>query len=143
MDKFLLRITQTSLNQTALDWPRNMANIYAAIDEAVLRGSDILALEELALTGYEVNDDFQRTDNTRILAALDDVAAYAAALDSNLIISIGHPWRLQMRDIPAEPGFEADRVKNPLYDRNEPALQYADDHQWRADSCHDRQDQSL
>lgn len=76
MDKLPLRITQASLNQTALDWPRNMANIYAAIDEAVLRGS-ILALEELALTGYEVNDDFQRTDNDRILAALDDVAAYA------------------------------------------------------------------
>lgn len=94
-----------------------MANIYAAIDEAVLRGSDILALEELALTGYEVNDDFQRTDNDRILAALDDVAAYAAALDQNLIISIGHPWRFQMRGLPAEPGFEADRVKNPLYDR--------------------------
>lgn len=117
MDKLSLRITQASLNQTALDWPRNMANIYAAIDEAVLRGSDILALEELALTGYEVNDDFQRTDNDRILAALDDVAAYAASLDPNLIISIGHPWRLQMRDLPAEPGFETDRVKNPLYDR--------------------------
>lgn len=112
-----LQITQASLNQTALDWPRNMANIYAAIDKAVLEGSDILALEELALTGYEANDEFQRTDNDRILAALDDVATYAAAQDPNLIISIGHPWRLQMRNIPAQKGLEADRVKNPLYDR--------------------------
>ncbi|MDB5490549.1 MAG: hypothetical protein JWO78_398 [Micavibrio sp.] len=117
MSKLSLKITQASLNQTALDWPRNMANIYAAIDEAVSRGSDILALEELALTGYEVNDDFQRTDNDRILAALDDISTYAQATDPNLIISIGHPWRVQMRDLPAEPGFGADRVKYPLYDR--------------------------
>lgn len=112
-----LRITQASLNQTALDWPRNMANIFAAIDEAVLQGSDILALEELTLTGYECNDEFQRTDNDRILAALEDIAAYAEALDPDLIISIGHPVRLQRRDIPAVPGEEYERVKEPLYDR--------------------------
>lgn len=116
-EKFSLRVTQASLNQTALDWPRNMANIYSAIDEAVFQGSDILALEELTLTGYEVNDDFQRTDNTRILAALQDVAAYAKAFDPSLIISIGHPWRLQMRNFPARPGMEFERAKDPFYDR--------------------------
>lgn len=115
-----LKITQASLNQTALDWPRNMANIYAAIDEAVKQGSDILALEELALTGYEANDEFQRTDNRRILASLRDIAAYAQAYDPDLIISIGHPWRLQMRDLAesyAIPGAEFEKVKDPLYDR--------------------------
>ncbi len=112
-----LRVTQASLNQTALGWARNMRNIYAAIDEAVRQRSDILALEELTLTGYEVNDDFQRTDNTRILAALDDIAAYAKDLDPHLIISIGHPWRVQMRDVEGPEGAEFERVKNPLYDR--------------------------
>lgn len=112
-----LKVTQASLNQTALDWPRNMANIYTAIDEAARQGSDILALEELALTGYEANDEFQRTDNRRILAALDDVSTYAQALDPNLIISIGHPWRLQMRAVEGPEDAEFERAKNPLYDR--------------------------
>ncbi len=117
-NKISLKITQASLNQTALDWPRNMLNIYTAIDEAVAKGSDILALEELALTGYEANDEFQRTDNNRITAALNDIALYANELDPNLIISIGHPFRLQKRDeihVNKETSYE--RIKNPLYDR--------------------------
>lgn len=116
-EKLGLRVTQASLNQTALDWPRNMANIYSAINKAVSEKSDILAFDELTITGYEANDEFQRTDNTRILESLDDIAAYANALDPNLIISIGHPWRLQMRDIPAIEGQESGRIKEPLYDR--------------------------
>lgn len=106
-----LKITQASLNQTALDWPRNMANIYAAVDEAAKQESDILALEELTLTGYEANDEFQRTDNDRILEALKSIAAYAPA---NLIISIGHPWRLQLRELITD---SVEKNKNPLYDR--------------------------
>lgn len=112
-----LRVTQASLNQTALDWARNITNIYAAVDEAVAQGSDILALEELTLTGYDVADDFARTDNTRILAALDDIAAYANALNPNLIISIGHPWRVQKRDLPGPDSADFERSKDPLYDR--------------------------
>ncbi len=113
--KISLKITQASLNQTALDWPRNMSNIYAAIDEAVNNESDLLTLEELALTGYEVNDEFQRTDNNRIIAALNDIAIYANKLDPNLIISIGHPFRLQKRNEIPDETFE--KVKHPLYGR--------------------------
>ena len=61
--KLSLRVTQASLNQTALDWPQNMANHFAAIDIAADQGSDMVLMPELSLTGYEVNDDFQRTDN--------------------------------------------------------------------------------
>ena len=104
MSELSFKVTQAPLNQTALDWPRNMANIYAAIDEAVAQGSDLLALEELVLTGYEANDDFQRSDNDLILSSLDDIAAYAYAKAPHLIISAGHPWRLQMRDIPGVEG---------------------------------------
>ncbi len=112
-----LVVTQASLNQTAMDFPRNLENIYAAIREAVAQGSDILALEELTLTGYEANDDFQKTDNDLIFSHLKDIAAYAAALDHNLIISVGHPWRLIKRDLPALPGLGSERLKNPLFNR--------------------------
>ncbi len=112
-----LRVTQASLNQTSFDWPRNMANIYAAIDEAVAQNSDILALEEMTLVGYDSGDDFQKSDNNRILAALDDVAAYAKALDPNLIISIGHPWRIQNRELDGPMDADFERVKDPFYDR--------------------------
>ncbi|HEY8964306.1 MAG TPA: nitrilase-related carbon-nitrogen hydrolase [Alphaproteobacteria bacterium] len=114
---FGFRVTQASLNQTALDWPRNMGNIYAAIDQAIKDGSDVLALAELDLTGYEANDEFQRTDNTRVLEALDDIAAYANAKNPNLIISVGHPWRVQKRDLRVEEGLSFERTKEPLYDR--------------------------
>ena len=115
--KMRLRVTQASLNQTALDYGRNMANIYEAIREAVVRGSDILAFEELTLTGYEANDDFQKVDNEELLEMLDDIASYAKALDPNLIISIGHPWRYGNKNMMAEPPYQEERVKNPLYNR--------------------------
>lgn len=112
-----LRITQASLNQTAFDFPRNLKNIFDAIDEAVLQKSDILTLEELTLTGYDAGDDFQKTDNEVIAELLSDIARYAYAKDPNLIISIGHPWYLAKKDIPAEKGYEGERRKNALYNR--------------------------
>ncbi|MGZ9097535.1 MAG: nitrilase-related carbon-nitrogen hydrolase [Micavibrio sp.] len=117
--KFALKVTQASLNQTAMDFPRNLANIYEAVRLAVEAKSDILALEELALTGYEANDDFQKTDNTLIYAHLKDIAAYAAALDPHLVISIGHPWRLNKRDLGAVPGLESERLNNPMFNRTD------------------------
>lgn len=119
--KLSLKITQASLNQTALDWPQNMANHYKAIDIAVSKGSDLVLMPELSLTGYEVNDDFQRTDNNRIYAALSNIAAYAHALDKNLIVSVGAPWRLQLREAFENAAADPDILKNPLYDRlNQP-----------------------
>ena len=118
MKKFVsLKTTQASLNQTALDWTQNMANIYAAIDEAVANGSDVVFMPELCITGYEVNDDFQRTDNDRIYLALTNIALYANAKDPNLIVSVGHPWRLQLRSAFESAAANPDIVKNPLYDR--------------------------
>jgi len=116
-DKLSLKVTQASLNQTALDWPQNMANHYAAIDVAVTEGSDMVLMPELSLTGYEVNDDFQRTDNNRIYAALNSIAAYAHARDPNLIVSVGNPWRLQLRDAFEGAAANPDFVHNGLYDR--------------------------
>jgi NH3-dependent NAD+ synthetase/predicted amidohydrolase len=116
--RYLFKVTQTSMNQTARDWARNITNIYKAIDEAVVNGSDLLALEELALTGYDVGDDFELTDNDFILGLLKDIAAYAAQKDPDLILSVGHPWRLQLRDVQGPLGAAWERVNNPLYDRH-------------------------
>ena len=44
MSKTALKVTQASLNQTALDWPQNMANHYRAIDVAVEQGSDMVLM---------------------------------------------------------------------------------------------------
>lgn len=112
-----LTVTQASLNQTALDWPQNMANHYAAIDSAVEKGSDMVLMPELSLTGYEVNDDFQRTDNNRIYDALSSLAAYSNAKDKNLIVSVGHPWRLQLREAFEQADPDPEFIKNSLYDR--------------------------
>jgi len=111
--KLSLRVTQASLNQTAFDIPRNFANICEAVRIAVAEGSDVLALEELTLTGYDAGDDFQKTDNARILTTLEDIALYAKALDENLIVLVGHPWRYADKNI----SFEPERVKNPLFNR--------------------------
>jgi NAD+ synthase (glutamine-hydrolysing) len=116
-NKISLKITQASCNQTALDFPRNIANAYQAIKIASEEGSDLLCLEELLLTGYECNDDFEKIDNNLILQHLEDIAFYAKTMAPNLIISIGHPWRISKKDIPAKKGNQAERVKNPLYNR--------------------------
>lgn len=116
-DLLSLKVTQASLNQTALDWPQNMANHYAAIDVAVAEGSDMVLMPELSLTGYEVNDNFQKIGNHRIYEALSSIAAYAHSKDPNLVVSVGNPWRLQLRQAFEDAGNDPDFAKNSLYDR--------------------------
>lgn len=111
------RVTQASTNQTAFDYARNFANATAAIDKAVADKSDLLALEELFVTGYDAGDDFQKTDNAEIGEFLRDVAQYAYAKDPNLILSIGHPWHVSLKDIPAIPELEDARRNNTLFNR--------------------------
>lgn len=54
----LLRVGAAALNQTPLDWDGNAANIRQAINVARTRGVTILALPELAITGYGCEDAF-------------------------------------------------------------------------------------
>ncbi len=110
---FPLKIASASCNQTGGDWPRNVANICKAVDKAVEDGADILALEELGLTGYERGDDFYYSDNTKTREMLQLIADYAASKDPNLVISIGHPWYFADKDIPDQD----ERRKNPIYNR--------------------------
>lgn len=108
-----LKIASASTNQTGGDWPRNMANIMTAIDRAVADRADILALEELGLSGYERGDDFYYSDNAKTRELLQLIADYAASRDPNLIISVGHPWYFADKDLAAQD----DRRKNPLFNR--------------------------
>lgn len=104
-------------------WSQNMANHYAAIDIAVAEGSDMVLMPELSMTAYDAQDNFQSTDNNRIYAALSSIAAYAHDRDPSLIVSVGAPWRLQMRDAFRE-ALESgklkphpDIIKNALFNR--------------------------
>jgi NH3-dependent NAD+ synthetase len=108
-----LKIASASCNQTGGDWPRNVANICKAIDRAVADGADILALEELGLSGYERGDDFYYSDNLKTREMLQVIADYAASLEPNLVISVGHPWYFADKNLPDQP----ERRKNPIYNR--------------------------
>lgn len=110
---FQIKIASASCNQTGGDWPRNVANICKAIDRAVADGADILALEELGLSGYERGDDFYYSDNAKTREMLQTIADYAASLDPNLVISVGHPWYFADKNLPDQP----ERRKNPLFNR--------------------------
>ncbi|MBL1146837.1 MAG: hypothetical protein HND56_10030 [Pseudomonadota bacterium] len=112
-NSFPIKLASASCNQTGGDWPRNLANICAAIDQAAADGADILGLEELGLTGYERGDDFFYSDNDLILQMLRIIARYAAAKAPDLVISVGHPWYFSDKHLPAQ----ADRRKNPLFNR--------------------------
>ncbi|HYD19498.1 MAG TPA: nitrilase-related carbon-nitrogen hydrolase [Patescibacteria group bacterium] len=111
--KLTLKIASASCNQTGGDWPRNLANILAAIDGAAADRADILALEELGLSGYERGDDFYYTDNARTQELLQLIADYALAVAPNLIVSVGHPWYFADKELRSQP----DRRKNPLFNR--------------------------
>jgi NAD+ synthase (glutamine-hydrolysing) len=111
--KIKLKIASASCNQTGGDWPRNIANICRAIDRAVEDGADILALEELGLSGYERGDDFYYSDNAKTRAMLQLIADYAAAKNPHLVISVGHPWYFADKDL----DDQLERRKNPLFNR--------------------------
>ena len=112
-----LHIMQASLNQTAFDFPRNLKNIYEAVDRAVSVGSNLLCFEELALTGYDAGDEFQKTDNRQIASLLRDIAHYAYERNPNLIISIGHPYFVALKTIPGLSSRDAERRKSVLFNR--------------------------
>ncbi len=54
----LLKVAAACLNQTPFDWPTNLGNVQAAIDQARAAGVTVLCLPELCLTGYGCEDAF-------------------------------------------------------------------------------------
>ncbi len=88
-----LKVASASLNQTVYDFATNVPNIMHAIDKAVEDGADVLALEELGLTGYSADDYHQwNKSNDEVWKHIQLIARYANAKNPNLIISLGTPW---------------------------------------------------
>ncbi len=88
-----LKIASASLNQTVYDFATNVPNILSAIDKAVADGADVLALEELGLTGYSADDYHQwNKNNDEVWKHIQLIARYAQSKNPNLIISLGTPW---------------------------------------------------
>ncbi len=61
----LLHVAAAVLNQTPLDWRRNVAHCREAIAEARRRGVTLLCLPELCLTGYGCEDAFHSANTHR------------------------------------------------------------------------------
>ncbi len=53
-----LKVATATLNQTPLDWENNYKNIITAIEQARKQNINLLALPELAITGYNCEDAF-------------------------------------------------------------------------------------
>jgi NAD+ synthetase len=54
----MIKVAAASLNQTPLDWSRNIGNINSAISMAYKENVGLLVLPELAITGYGCEDAF-------------------------------------------------------------------------------------
>ena len=71
-----IRVGLAQINTVVGDLPGNVARIVAAMGEAEAQGCDVLALPELAVTGYPPEDLLLRPSFVRDnLAALDEVVA--------------------------------------------------------------------
>ncbi len=118
-----LKVASASLNQTIVNFTRNVPNILAAIDKAAEDKADVLSLQELGLTGYTGDDYFKwiRKDaqQQELLELLQYIADYAQKKDPNLVISVGFPFFYADKKEPVmlDVGSEGrpHRIHNPLY----------------------------
>jgi NH3-dependent NAD+ synthetase/predicted amidohydrolase len=88
-----IKIASASLSQTVYNFATNVANLRTAIDRAVADRADILATEELSLTGYPADDYHQwNKNNDAVWTYLTYLARYTDEKDPNLVVTIGAPW---------------------------------------------------
>ena len=88
----LLKIGVAALNQTPLDWRGNSLRIMEAMNQARSEKVQMLALPELALSGYGCEDAFFSTDGTEYaLQSLRTLIDHS----KGLIVNIGLPVRHQ------------------------------------------------
>ncbi len=84
-----IRVAAAALNQTPLDWDRNIKNILDAIVDAKKLSVSILCLPELCITGYGAEDAFfSRYVHEKALELLETICNNAPA---DMIISVGLP----------------------------------------------------
>ena len=121
-----LKVASANLNQTIANFTQNVPNILAAIDKAAADGADVLALQELGLTGYAGDDYFKwiRTDaqQQEMVGLVQYIADYAAKKDPNLVISVGFPFFYADKSQPVKTNVGTEErpvmVDNPLYNIN-------------------------
>ncbi|MGB0660559.1 MAG: NAD+ synthase [Mangrovicoccus sp.] len=87
-DKF--RLTLAQLNPTVGALAENAALAKTAWDAARERGSDMLALTEMFITGYQVQDLIRRRSFVR--AAMAQIESLAASCIDGPALAIGGPW---------------------------------------------------
>jgi len=85
----LIRVAAGVLNQTPLDWDRNLGNIIAAIEQAREMEADVLCLPELCITGYGCEDAFH---SSGVMATAQDVLVEIKSHTEDLIVSVGLPF---------------------------------------------------
>ncbi len=92
---FNLKIASANVHQKMFDYENNIRNIKEAINKANQDGADILSLQELGLTGYFGDGDFDWVNNKeegdKIFRHALEIARYAHKINPNLIISLGFP----------------------------------------------------
>lgn len=84
----LVRVAAAAVNQTPLDWDRNLAHVRAAITAAREADAQCVCLPELCLTGYGCEDAFQ---STGLQSTAQEVLAEVLADTRGLIVSLGLP----------------------------------------------------
>ena len=91
-----LKTTQLSVNSTSFNLPRNISIIEEGIIAAGQNNSDLLLTDEMNMVGYDSGDDFQYSDNETIYDRLVYLAQRAQAANPNMLVTVGHPWRLNL-----------------------------------------------
>jgi NAD+ synthase (glutamine-hydrolysing) len=84
----LIKVAAGVLNQTPLDWEKNLQNILNCIQKAKQEGASILCLPELCITGYGCEDAFYApfVQETAL-----EVLTKIAPQTQDLIVSVGLP----------------------------------------------------
>ena len=87
----LIKVGASVLNQTPLDWDRNLANILGAIEDARQADVTILCLPEMCISGYGCEDAFHAPHvyDTAWQMLVDDICPATRGM----IVSVGLPLR--------------------------------------------------
>ena len=83
-----IRIASSNLNQTPLDWEKNLNNIKESIDLARKNNVKILCLPELAITGYGCQDLFY---HNWFINKSYELLNEIKLLTKSITVIVGHP----------------------------------------------------
>ena len=91
----VIKVASAVLNQTPLDWNRNLENIVNAIGEARTHGATLLCLPELCITGYGSEDAFLASGVQATAAdMLKQILEHSYGIATTVVLPIEHEGRL-------------------------------------------------